>query len=165
MNKYDFTICNKDKFLIIISFIIALFLQNMSWPEQLYIFKPSWALLIFIYWLLMFPYNLNVVFSFIVGIIIDVVLGSSCLGIQTLSFVTIAYIILIKFNFINNSALWHQSIIIVILSLLMNMIIFLAEHIIHNITFRTETTFHSIIDGMLWPWIFLIMQKIRYKKL
>ncbi|AEW44842.1 rod shape-determining protein MreD [Serratia symbiotica str. 'Cinara cedri'] len=156
MNNY----CINERWIILLSFLIALTLDMLPWPEQIYMFRPSWLELILVYWVMILPHRINIGTGLLLGLIMDLILGST-LGIRALLLSIIAYIIAFKDQLFRSITLWQQAVILILLTLLIDIIAFSIEFLVIKSSFRPEILWNSIINGILWPWLCLLMRKIR----
>ncbi|AMA64999.1 Rod shape-determining protein MreD [Candidatus Arsenophonus lipoptenae] len=148
------------KWIIWLSFFIMIILEQMPWPEQFIYYRPTWLLLILIYWVIALPHRISVGTGFFLGILMDLIQGSTLSG-HILAYSIICYVISYKYQILRNMELWQQSFLISGLSLLMNLIIYCTEFLYSIILFYPEIFWNCLINGILWPWIFLLLRKIR----
>ncbi|PPI87891.1 rod shape-determining protein MreD [Candidatus Pantoea edessiphila] len=133
----------------------------MPWPNIIYMLRPSWLLMFLIYLVLSLPHSINISSGFLIGILVDITAGST-LGISSLPMSIIAYFISIKFEFIRNSNLLQQVLIVVLISIFMNLTIFLIEFLVLGVSFRYEIFLNSIMNGMIWPFFLLLKRYLDY---
>lgn len=141
-------------------FVIAFVLEIMPWPVDLQGLRPSWVILVLIYWALALPDKISVGTAFLAGIVWDLILGS-ILGIHALV-LSIAIYFVAKYHLIlRNLSLWLQSLLVIAYIALIRCFIFFIELVLHSAEFNTQEIIGAIISGILWPWIFLLMRHIR----
>ena len=141
-------------------FVIAFVLEIMPWPIGFQGLRPSWVILVLIYWALALPDKVSVGTAFLAGIVWDLVLGS-ILGIHALV-LSIAIYVVAKYHLIlRNLSLWLQSLLVIAYIALIRFIIFFIELVLHSAEFNSQELFGAILSGILWPWIFLLMRHIR----
>ncbi|WP_109078985.1 rod shape-determining protein MreD [Aggregatibacter kilianii] len=141
-------------------FIIALVMEIAPWPVGFQSFKPAWIVLVFTYWTLSIPHKVSIGWAFIIGVIWDLVLGST-LGIHALVLSVFAYLISTYHLILRNLSLWMQSLLVVALVFAIRLSIFFIELLLHNATFNWQEIFGALASGILWPWVFLLLRKIR----
>jgi len=67
------------------SLFAGLLLQILPWTSSLYMLKPHWLMLILVYWILVLPHRVGIGTAFLIGIILDLFLGT-VLGYMPLFF-------------------------------------------------------------------------------
>ncbi|OIQ24896.1 rod shape-determining protein MreD [uncultured Vibrio sp.] len=149
-----------SRLVIMTSFLIALVLQTIPWPGMLDLVRPAWLLLVLCYWVLALPHRVNVGTALILGLLWDLLLGST-LGIRGMMLSIIIYVVAINFLVLRNMALWQQAIIIALLSIGLEGLIFFGEFLIQDIAFNPLSLWSGLINCILWPWMFLLMRRVR----
>lgn len=150
----------KGRIVILCSFLIALTLQTIPWPGTLDLIRPSWLLLVTCYWVLALPHRVNVGSALLLGLLWDLLLGST-LGIRGMMLSIVVYLAALNFLVIRNMALWQQAILMGMLSMLLDVLIYFGEYLIQDVTFNPVSLWSGLINFILWPWLFLLMRRIR----
>ena len=150
----------RSKVVIGCSFLVALILQTIPWPGSLDLFRPSWLLLVTCYWVLALPHRVNVGSALILGLLWDLLIGST-LGIRGMMMAIVMYIIAMNFLVIRNMALLQQAMIIAALTVLFEVLIFFGEYLIQDVVFNPLSLWSALINCILWPWMCLLMRRVR----
>ncbi|MGF1725777.1 rod shape-determining protein MreD [Photobacterium nomapromontoriensis] len=145
-----------------LSFIVALILQIAPWPGVLEPFRPSWVILVAFYWVLALPHRVNVGTALLLGLLWDLMLGST-LGVRGLMMSVLCYIVALNFQILRNLSLWQQAILIALLTLAGKLVEFWAEYLVSAITFDPERLWAVLLNFLLWPWLFLLLRRMRRK--
>ncbi|OOF58403.1 MULTISPECIES: rod shape-determining protein MreD [Rodentibacter] len=148
--------------MILLFFIVALVMELAPWPIGFQAFKPSWLVLVLTYWVLAIPNKVSIGIAFLLGVIWDIVLGST-LGIHALVLSVAFYFIAKNYLVLRNLSLWFQSLLVIIFVFFIRFAIFLVELFLHSAVFNWQEIFGAIASGILWPWVFLLMRKMRRK--
>ncbi|CAG8998855.1 MAG: Rod shape-determining protein MreD [Candidatus Celerinatantimonas neptuna] len=145
---------------IIVTFICALVLQIIPLPAQFDVFRPDWVLACLVYWCIALPFRVNIVSAFVVGLLLDLLLGS-ILGVRSLTLSLVAYVAVINYTRMRNLSLWQQAIGIGLLTLLSKVIVFWIEYVLNGVHLP-HGYFYSVVTTMIiWPWVYLFLRKLR----
>lgn len=147
-------------FVLVSIFIVAFILEIMPWPIGFQGFRPSWLILVLIYWALALPDKVSVGTAFAAGIVWDLILGS-ILGIHALVLSISIYFVAKHHLVLRNLSLWLQGLLVMLYISMIRGFIFVIEHTLHAATFNTQEIAGAFISGILWPWVFLLMRQIR----
>ena len=150
----------QNNLIIWVSLVISLMLTIMPLPLGVDEYRPSWTLLVIIYWSLALPNRVNVLVAWFIGFVIDVLLGS-VLGINAFATALVAYVSVNNFQKIRNFSLWQQSLIIGIFVALYHLSVFWIQRIVFDADFSMSYLKPVITSALFWPIIFLLLRKIR----
>ncbi len=76
--------------ILLLTFIVAILLSILPVPEKFKWLMPNWPLLVLIYWIIFAPELIGLIFTFILGMVIDLLLGN-LLGLTSLCLIPIAF--------------------------------------------------------------------------
>ncbi len=149
-----------SRMVIGVSFFVALVLQSIPWPGGLEVFRPSWLFLVTCYWVLALPHRVNVGTALILGLVWDILVGST-LGVRGMMMSIIIYLVALNFLLIRNMALWQQALLIAFFTVMLELMIFFGEYLNQDVVFNPLSLWAAVINCILWPWMFLLMRQVR----
>ncbi len=149
-----------NNIVIWITLFIALLLSIMPLPIGFDAFRPNWALLVLTYWSLALPNRVNVLFAWVIGFVIDVLLGS-VLGINAFATALVIYVSANNYQKIRNFSLWQQSLIIGLFIALFHLTVFWLQRMVLDVDFSMHYLKPVITSAIIWPIIFLLLRKVR----
>ena len=148
--------------LIYLSFFIVLVLTIFPMPLLLSVFRPSWLILIVVYWVLALPHKIGAIHACLLGFFIDILLGST-LGVHALLLALVAYFVTYHYQRIRNFNVAKTT-------LTVGMLVFFNQLFLYWIVSSTQdVVLHNyyylpVLTSMLiWPWFFLLMRMLRLK--
>ncbi|MEJ6122710.1 rod shape-determining protein MreD [Vibrio sp. 2-Bac 85] len=150
--------------IIYFTFFVCLVAAIFPLPIILNAFRPDWMVLVLCYWIIALPHRVNIGHAFILGLFLDLLLGS-ILGMHAMLLSLLAYITSINFQRFRNFTLVQTT-------LLLGAFIFMSKLALYWIASSMQEIilhrhyFWSVFTSMLvWPWFFLFMRflRIRFK--
>jgi rod shape-determining protein MreD len=149
-----------SRLIILLTFLVALMASIMPLPLSVDAFRPDWVLVVLLYWCLALPTRVNVIYAWVLGFILDVLLGST-LGVHAGAMALAVYIVASNFQKIRNFSVWQQAMIVGVLSALYHLIVFWLQRFLTDAIFLPSYLYPVITTIVLWPWVFLLLRKIR----
>lgn len=149
-----------NNFVIWFTIIVSLMLTIMPLPIGFDEFRPNWTLLVLIYWVLALPNRVNVLFAWLIGFIIDVLLGS-VLGVNAFATALVVYVTANNFQKIRNFSLLQQSLIVGVFISLYHLSVFWIQRFVIDVDFSISYLKPVLTSIPMWPVVFLLLRKIR----
>ncbi|MBA6342402.1 rod shape-determining protein MreD [Colwellia sp. MB02u-10] len=149
-----------SRLIMLLTLLVALLATIMPLPLSVDAFRPDWVLVVLFYWCLALPSRVNVISAWVMGFILDVLLGST-LGVHAGAMAISVYIVAGNFQKIRNFSVWQQALIIGVLSALYHLIVFWLQRFLTDAVFLPSYLYPVFTTIILWPWAFLLLRKIR----
>ncbi|OUR59927.1 rod shape-determining protein MreD [Colwellia sp. 39_35_sub15_T18] len=146
--------------IVIFTLLIALMASIMPLPLSVDAFRPDWVLIVLIYWTMALPGRVNIITAWIMGFLLDVLLGS-VLGVHAAAMAIAIYIVAESFQKIRNFSVWQQALITGVLAALYHLVVFWLQRFLIDVVFLTSYLYPVITTIVLWPWMFLLLRKVR----
>lgn len=140
--------------------LVAVVAQIIPLPAALQPFRPPWALLVLIYWSLMWPGRVGVFTAFLVGIVVDVAQGS-LLGQNALVLSATCFLVLRFHLQMRVFPLWQLTVAVVVLLFLGTLLNLWIDGIGGRATFDAGRWGPVLVAGLLWPIVMGLMDTVR----
>ena len=146
--------------IILITIIFGLFLTLITLPLGYY--APEWMLLVVVYWAIAIPSNNKMILAFLSGIIVDIVFGQA-LGVSSLFYVVLIYLILRLYNSLRYMTIAQQAVVLFFFIFIkQHLLVWLYYIIDRNIDYQA-LLIGSIISAFVWPLIYYTLRFVRRK--
>ena len=146
--------------LILLTILLSLFVSLITLPLGYY--SPEWILLVLIYWAIAIPSINKLFLAFLIGFLTDIVLGQ-VLGISSLFYVILIYIVLRLYNSLRYMTIAQQSFVIFFLIIVKQHLLIWAYIIIDKTIEYQAILIGSFMNALLWPLIFFALRYVRRK--
>ncbi len=140
--------------------LVALLLTLLPVPDWAAAYRPPWAPLTLLYWVVALPQRVGVFSGFAVGILLDVIAGN-LLGQHALSLSVMAYLAAQLHRRIRLFPMLQQTLSVWML-LLVERLIFLWLLGATGQPIPTPIYWATTLTGLLlWPWLFVVLRDVR----
>lgn len=141
---------------IVLTIVFAMLLMILPLPDSLRFLRPEWVLITLIYWAMAVPRLVGVGFAWVVGLLMDVMMGGA-IGLLAFSYTLVIYLVLQFHLQLRQYPLWQQALSIMSLILLADVLIILVT--------PTMAGWHvwlpAISSTVLWPVIYPLLRTVR----
>lgn len=145
---------------ITLSLLLSVVLTITTFP--LGHFAPDWIHLFLIYWILATPGSIGLLIAWMIGLLVDVVLGST-LGVNALVYSLIAYLIFKSYMAIRYLTVLQQGILILLLLLIKSTIILWIDDMTGASNYTTSLYWTPLISALVWPLVYYFLRILRRK--
>ena len=146
--------------LILLTILLSLFVSLVTLPLGYH--SPEWILLVLIYWSIAIPSINKLFLAFVLGFLVDIVLGQ-VLGISSLFYVILIYIVLRLYNSLRYMTIAQQSFVIFFLIIIKQHLLIWAYIVIDKTIEYQAILVGSFMNALLWPLIFFALRFVRRK--
>lgn len=146
--------------IILFSMLLALIASIIPMPLEVDAYRPDWVLVVLVYWGIALPNRVNVVTAWMMGFLLDVLLGST-LGVHAAAMALSVYIATVNYQKIRNFSVWQQAIIVGVLAALYHLLVFWMQRFLTDAVFLPSYLYPVLTTILLWPWAFLLLRKVR----
>ncbi len=147
----------KDFFVIGFTFLLGMMLLALPLPDLISWLRPAWVFMILVFWLIAVPHKVGIFIAFIVGLLVDLLMGN-LLGQHGLIFALTAYIIIKLHSQVNSFPLWQQVLMVLFLML----IYFSLQYWIMALAGVSSETWRYwlpiLSTTILWPWVSMFLK-------
>ena len=147
-------------FAIILTLIVALILALLPLPEWTVWLRPAWVLMVLIYWAMTVPYLVSVGVAWVVGLMMDLIMGS-LLGEHALAYTIVIYFVTRMYTRLRMYPMLQQGMSIFCFVLLYLFILYCIQGFIGELPSSHLYWLSSVTSMLLWPWLFVLMRDFR----
>tara|TARA_Y100000748_G_scaffold231093_1_gene195123 strand:+ start:874 stop:1344 length:471 start_codon:yes stop_codon:yes gene_type:complete len=148
-----------NKLLAILITILLSFVLMLS-TFTLGSFSPDWTQLFLIYWVLATPMNIGLFSSWIIGLLVDVIIGST-LGINALMYTIVSFLITKIHHIVRYITVFQQSIVIFFILLIKVTFILWVEAMLSIDNQGYSIYWGCLTSALFWPFVFYFLRNIR----
>ena len=147
-------------FAILLSLIFSIILTISTF--SLGSISPDWTQLFLIYWILATPLSIGLLSSWVVGLVLDVVLGST-LGINALMYTIISFLVFKIHHIARYITVFQQSIVIMAILLIKITFVLWIDSILSVNNYNISLYWSCLTSALCWPLVFYSLRVIRRK--
>lgn len=149
-----------NRWVIPVSFLAGLVLAIFPLPRELFWWRPEFIPLLLIYWLLVFPEQVSIIWVFVIGCLLDILTGTA-LGQHALSMLVICYVCFLSYQRMRQYSVWQQVIFVFVLvglhQLVGNWVHSLQGGVAPSLSFLLP----ALTSALLWPFTWISMERTR----
>ena len=145
---------------LLIGMVLSVVQIPASVPAELGFTRPDWVALVILYWVIALPHRVSLVTVWLVGLIMDVLLGD-LIGQHAFCYVIITYITANLYQRLRMFSVWQQAAVIFAILGINHIVGFWVESIAGLSEWSLWYLLPALTGALLWPWMFLLLRSLR----
>ena len=145
---------------LLIGMVLSVVQIPASVPAELGFTRPDWVALVILYWVIALPHRVSLVTVWLVGLIMDVLLGG-LIGQHAFCYVIITYITANLYQRLRMFSVWQQAAVIFAILGINHIVGFWVERIAGLSEWSLWYLLPALTGALLWPWMFLLLRSLR----
>lgn len=146
--------------LIFLTVLAAVLFSLLPLPEVLLPFKPYWVALVVIYWSLETKGIISLGMAFLTGLVLDILSGS-LMGMHALSLVIMVFLVQRFRSRLRFFPPWQQALSVFALLVNDRIILIWITVLLGEPVPTWKYWLPPLIGMVVWPWLFLLIDRIR----
>ncbi len=147
---------------VITTFIVALILNMISYPQWMQYAKPDWVVLVLFYWCLAVPERVGVGCGWLAGLIMDI-LYYSILGQHAIGKAFVAMIAVSTHQRLRLYELWQQCIVVFILASVDISFTVWVYHLTSDTEVQIIYWQSALTTALIWPVVYNVLRLVRHR--
>ena len=144
---------------IALTLLVALILQLIELPYALAVLRPLFVPLVLVYWVMVVPQPTGLLTAWIVGMVLDVLLGS-VLGQHALGLTVIVFVMLQVRGILSLYPIWQEALALTLLWLLYTFLMFWIDGATGHRADPWLQWLPVLTTGPCWPLAFALMRSL-----
>lgn len=145
----------EPRWAVFFTLLLALILQTLPLPNFIEPVRPSFIVLLVVYWSIYAPHAGGIFAPWVAGLALDVFMGE-VLGQNALAAALVAYIAMSLHQRLRNQTLVQQSLFVFAMLTLNEFVVFAIEGWTGNAVITPWRWIQPMIGAMLWPFVALL---------
>ncbi|MBO9489612.1 rod shape-determining protein MreD [Endozoicomonas sp. G2_1] len=146
--------------MILLTLVLALVASIVPMPLSVDAFRPDWLLMVLLYWGIALPNRVNIITAWLMGFILDVLLGS-ILGIHAAAMAIAMYIAVANFQKIRNFSRVQQALVVAVVTALYHLLVFWLQRSFNDVVFLPSYLYPVLSSVVMWFWLFPALRLMR----
>lgn len=153
------SIASVSYLVVIVSFVIAAIFEVIALPDSVAHLRPEWLVLTLLYWLLRHPEKVGIAVAVVVGLVMDVMLGTY-LGIHALSVSLVAYLVLTMHQRLKMFPIVQQSLIVFFITGIELMVVNTLKVQLSVGETGLGYLWHALSSALIWPFVIILYDRL-----
>lgn len=146
--------------ILVLCSLVASVLSIVELPVWMFYFRPDWVALVVIYWVLALPERLGVIYGFLNGFLLDLLL-IKVLGLNVFGLSCLAFAVARTHMQMRMFPIWQQALLVGVLIAVMKLVVGWIASWVSDFQFSSFYWYSIVADVIVWPFMYIIMRDLR----